>query len=183
MHSFQSLLPLQKNMLLPITFYTTVWYITLVYHIWYNLHGIPEFKMGNLGGKVLFLLIYRKIIYENGFAEDTEHLASLLTGYVLQKEYADLFLVFFIRKRGIVPASGTSCLQKAVLKVWSKLLVVIICVNHGGTKSIYRGCWSSTQYSQNLFLLLLFLFFSFPFPSSFFLFSSSPSSPSPTNVK
>lgn len=55
---------------------------------------------------------FLKIIYVNSFAEDKEHLASLLTGYILLKEYADLFLVIFIRKRRTVTASGTRCLQK-----------------------------------------------------------------------
>lgn len=48
----------------------------------------------------------------NGFAEDAEHLTSLLTGYILLKEHADLFLVIFIEKVRIVPASGTGCLKK-----------------------------------------------------------------------
>lgn len=66
----------------------------------------------SLKGKYFFLGFCAKTIYMNGFAQDAEHLTSLLTGYILLKEHADLFLVIFIEKVRIVPASGTGCLKK-----------------------------------------------------------------------
>lgn len=66
----------------------------------------------SLKGKYFFLGFCAKMIYMNGFAEDAEHLASLLTGYILLKEHEDLFLVIFIEKVRINTASGTGCLNK-----------------------------------------------------------------------
>jgi len=59
----------------------------------------------------------------------------LLTGSILLKERADLFLVIFIEKVRIAPAAGAGCLNafQAVLKAWGNVLVVIVYASRRGS--------------------------------------------------
>lgn len=79
----------------------------------------------SLKEKYFFLGFCAKVVHGDGFAEDTEHLASLLTGYVLLKKHAVLLWVIFIEIVRLFPLLELNVLKKVGVKCWLLLSVII----------------------------------------------------------